>query len=102
MVAELCKRYDVICLMDEVYEWLTYDGNKHLCVCVRVCVNLSEARRKKSERVLVFSELGISRAATAVIAYLIQRNKCSLQVIVCVVMCACREQFSGLHCYVEE
>ena len=47
MVAELCKRYDVICLMDEVYEWLTYDGNKHCrigetspvlqCVCVCVC-----------------------------------------------------------------
>ena len=30
MVAELCKRYDVICLMDEVYEWLTYSGAKHI------------------------------------------------------------------------
>ena len=29
MVAELCKRYDVICLMDEVYEWLTYSGSQH-------------------------------------------------------------------------
>jgi kynurenine--oxoglutarate transaminase/cysteine-S-conjugate beta-lyase/glutamine--phenylpyruvate transaminase len=30
VVAELCKRYDVICLMDEVYEWLTYSGTKHV------------------------------------------------------------------------
>lgn len=44
-----------------------------------VCVG-AEEHRKKSERVLVFSELGISRAATAVIAYLIHRNKCSFKV----------------------
>ena len=30
MVAELCKKYDVICLMDEVYEWLIYSGTKHV------------------------------------------------------------------------
>ena len=40
----------------------------------------AEDHRKKSERVLVFSELGISRAATAVMAYLIHRNKCSFKV----------------------
>ena len=40
----------------------------------------AETHRKKSERVLVYSELGISRAATAVMAYLIKRNNCTLEV----------------------
>ena len=30
MIADLCKRYDVMCVSDEVYEWLVYSGNKHL------------------------------------------------------------------------
>ena len=29
VVAELCNRYDVICVMDEVYEWLIYSGSQH-------------------------------------------------------------------------
>ncbi|XP_033119210.1 kynurenine--oxoglutarate transaminase 3-like [Anneissia japonica] len=29
MIAELCKKHDVICLSDEVYEWMIYTGNKH-------------------------------------------------------------------------
>uniref|UniRef100_A0A9J7XEY2 Kynurenine aminotransferase 1 n=1 Tax=Cyprinus carpio carpio TaxID=630221 RepID=A0A9J7XEY2_CYPCA len=30
MIAELCIKHDVICISDEVYEWLTYDGTKHV------------------------------------------------------------------------
>ena len=30
MVADLCKRYDVLCLSDEVYEWLVYSGSEHV------------------------------------------------------------------------
>ncbi|KAK3087118.1 hypothetical protein FSP39_001906 [Pinctada imbricata] len=30
MVAEICKKYDVVCISDEVYEWLIYDENKHI------------------------------------------------------------------------
>lgn len=30
MVADLCKKYDVLCISDEVYEHMVYDGNKHL------------------------------------------------------------------------
>ncbi len=40
----------------------------------------AETQRKNSDRVLVFSELGVSRAATAVTAYLMKRNKWSLKV----------------------
>ncbi|KAG8141957.1 putative Kynurenine--oxoglutarate transaminase 1 protein, partial [Naja naja] len=29
-IAELCVRHDVVCLSDEVYEWLVYDGNEHV------------------------------------------------------------------------
>ncbi|XP_042909456.1 kynurenine aminotransferase isoform X2 [Parasteatoda tepidariorum] len=30
MIAELCKKHDVIALMDEVYEWLIFQGNEHI------------------------------------------------------------------------
>ncbi|XP_077986429.1 kynurenine aminotransferase-like [Glandiceps talaboti] len=30
MVADLCKKHDVICISDEVYEWLVYDDLKHI------------------------------------------------------------------------
>ncbi|XP_074871749.1 kynurenine--oxoglutarate transaminase 1-like isoform X2 [Carettochelys insculpta] len=30
LIADLCVKHDVLCFSDEVYEWLTYDGNVHL------------------------------------------------------------------------
>ena len=30
MIADLCKKYDVVCIADEVYEWMTYPGNEHI------------------------------------------------------------------------
>ena len=30
MIADLCKKHDVIVLADEVYEWLIYSGNQHI------------------------------------------------------------------------
>ncbi|KAL4219671.1 Kynurenine--oxoglutarate transaminase 3 [Mactra antiquata] len=30
MVADLCKKYDVACIADEVYEWMIYENNKHI------------------------------------------------------------------------
>ena len=41
----------------------------------------TESHRQKSERVLVFSELGISGAAAAVVAYLIRKNHWTLKVL---------------------
>ena len=29
MVADLCKKRDLLCISDEVYEWLTHDGLRH-------------------------------------------------------------------------
>ena len=29
-IGELCKKHNVIALMDEVYEWIVYDGLKHV------------------------------------------------------------------------
>ncbi|XP_043861033.1 kynurenine--oxoglutarate transaminase 3 [Dromiciops gliroides] len=29
-VADLCIKYDIICISDEVYEWLVYTGYKHI------------------------------------------------------------------------
>lgn len=30
MIANLCKKHDVIAVMDEVYEWIVYKGNEHV------------------------------------------------------------------------
>ncbi|XP_022235061.1 kynurenine--oxoglutarate transaminase 3-like isoform X2 [Limulus polyphemus] len=30
MIAELCKKHNVICVMDEVYEWLVFKGSEHI------------------------------------------------------------------------
>ncbi|CAH2311484.1 kynurenine--oxoglutarate transaminase 3 isoform X1 [Pelobates cultripes] len=30
LIADLCIKHDVICISDEVYEWLVYPGNKHI------------------------------------------------------------------------
>ncbi|XP_050414957.1 kynurenine--oxoglutarate transaminase 3 isoform X1 [Patella vulgata] len=30
VIARLCIKYDVICISDEVYEWLVFDDNKHI------------------------------------------------------------------------
>lgn len=32
LIAELCQRYDVIAVMDEVYEHIIFDGCRHLCM----------------------------------------------------------------------
>ncbi|NXA34770.1 KAT1 transaminase, partial [Eudromia elegans] len=30
LIAELCIKHDVLCISDEVYEWLVYDGKEHI------------------------------------------------------------------------
>eukprot|EP00061_Rhincodon_typus_P016768 g45155.t1 len=30
MIADLCIKHDVLCISDEVYEWLVYSGHKHI------------------------------------------------------------------------
>lgn len=30
VIAELCIKHDLVCISDEVYEWLTYDGAQHV------------------------------------------------------------------------
>ncbi|XP_075471708.1 kynurenine--oxoglutarate transaminase 3 isoform X3 [Ascaphus truei] len=30
VIADLCMKHDVLCISDEVYEWLIYPGNKHV------------------------------------------------------------------------
>lgn len=63
-----------------------YTSNHHH-TCVHVCVYaiISETCRQKSERILVFSEEGISRSPVAVIAYLIKYKDMSLKVHACIV-----------------
>ncbi|RIL08724.1 MAG: aminotransferase, partial [Proteobacteria bacterium] len=31
-IAQLCREYDIACVTDEVYEYLTYDGREHLSI----------------------------------------------------------------------
>jgi kynurenine--oxoglutarate transaminase/cysteine-S-conjugate beta-lyase/glutamine--phenylpyruvate transaminase len=30
LIADLCKKHDVLCISDEVYEWLVFDGQEHI------------------------------------------------------------------------
>lgn len=32
-IAALCQKYNVICVSDEVYEWMIYDNNEHVRIC---------------------------------------------------------------------
>ncbi|XP_049485944.1 kynurenine--oxoglutarate transaminase 1 isoform X2 [Panthera uncia] len=32
LVASLCQQHDVICISDEVYQWLVYDGYQHVSI----------------------------------------------------------------------
>uniref|UniRef100_A0A8D0GA68 Kynurenine--oxoglutarate transaminase 3 n=1 Tax=Sphenodon punctatus TaxID=8508 RepID=A0A8D0GA68_SPHPU len=30
VIADLCVKHDILCISDEVYEWMVYTGNKHI------------------------------------------------------------------------
>ena len=30
MIGDLCKKHDCIAVMDEVYEWIFYEGTQHI------------------------------------------------------------------------
>ncbi|XP_006834908.1 PREDICTED: kynurenine--oxoglutarate transaminase 1 [Chrysochloris asiatica] len=32
LVASLCQQHDVLCISDEVYQWLVFDGNQHISI----------------------------------------------------------------------
>lgn len=32
LVASLCRQHDVLCISDEVYQWLVYDTNQHISI----------------------------------------------------------------------
>lgn len=32
LVANLCQQHDVVCISDEVYQWLVYDGQQHISI----------------------------------------------------------------------
>lgn len=31
-MADLCQQHDVLCISDEVYQWLVYDGHQHVSI----------------------------------------------------------------------
>lgn len=33
VIANLCKKWNVLCIADEVYEWMVYKPNKHIRIC---------------------------------------------------------------------
>lgn len=35
-IAELCKKYNTICISDEVYEWMVFD-DEHVRICTKKC-----------------------------------------------------------------
>ncbi|XP_012627622.1 kynurenine--oxoglutarate transaminase 1 isoform X1 [Microcebus murinus] len=32
LVASMCQQHDVVCITDEVYQWLVYDGHQHISI----------------------------------------------------------------------
>ncbi|XP_033049057.1 kynurenine--oxoglutarate transaminase 1 isoform X2 [Trachypithecus francoisi] len=32
LVASLCQQHDVVCITDEVYQWMVYDGHRHISI----------------------------------------------------------------------
>lgn len=30
IIGDLCKKHNVVAVMDEVYEWIVYNGSKHI------------------------------------------------------------------------
>lgn len=32
-IANLCIKYNVLCVTDEVYEWMVFDDNEHVRIC---------------------------------------------------------------------
>ncbi|XP_030374949.1 kynurenine--oxoglutarate transaminase 3 isoform X1 [Scaptodrosophila lebanonensis] len=32
-IAELCRKWNVLCVSDEVYEWMVFDGVEHIRIC---------------------------------------------------------------------
>ena len=42
MIADLCMKHDVVCVADEVYEWMTYDNNKHIKIGQSMSPDLSQ------------------------------------------------------------
>ncbi|XP_014445449.1 kynurenine--oxoglutarate transaminase 1 isoform X3 [Tupaia chinensis] len=32
LIAGLCQKHDVLCISDEVYQWLVYDGHRHISI----------------------------------------------------------------------
>lgn len=33
IIANLCKQYNVLCISDEVYEWMIFDDDEHVRIC---------------------------------------------------------------------
>jgi aspartate/methionine/tyrosine aminotransferase len=55
VVAELCQRYDALCLTDEIYEHIVYDGRQHLPIATLPGM---------AERTMTFSGLGKTYSVT--------------------------------------
>lgn len=32
LIARLCQQHDVLCITDEVYQWLVFDGHQHISI----------------------------------------------------------------------
>lgn len=39
-IADLCKKHNVLCISDEVYEWLVYKPNKHIRIGILISILL--------------------------------------------------------------
>ena len=69
---------------------------KHTQLFVKICPLSADEHKEKKHVVLVFSQLGISRSATVIIAYLMHHHKWTLQVRISFVSTISNYQYSDI------
>ncbi|KAM7093647.1 kynurenine--oxoglutarate transaminase 1 isoform 1-T1 [Molossus nigricans] len=63
LVASLCQQQDVICITDEVYQWLVFDGQQHISIAA-LSLALAASLPGMWERTLTIGSAGKTFSAT--------------------------------------
>ncbi|KAB1279616.1 Kynurenine--oxoglutarate transaminase 1 [Camelus dromedarius] len=63
LVASLCQQHDVVCITDEVYQWLVYDGYQHISIAA-ILFGLGTSLPGMWERTLTVGSAGKTFSVT--------------------------------------
>lgn len=86
-IANLCKKWNVVCVCDEVYEWMIFDNNIHTRMCTlpdmwERTITIGSAGKTFS---VTGWKLGWAYGPADLLKYLqiVQRNPCATPLQVC-------------------